>query len=289
MIVVPPIPITTGMVVTNAVDEAAWAAGTTYAAGVLVSRGGRRWLSLLAGNLGKTPETEPTWWKDKGLANTMAMFDDSLATLTTRAGPLTVTITPGQRATAIGFSGLVGSSITLTVRNDAAVLYTSTRELLQTDGTDWDWYFGEPRQVGDTYWYDLPPLATSYEVTIAGASTACGLCVIGRQEFIGDAEYGVNLSTELRGRDYIDASGNPVAVERGHSRTLSATLHIERTAFNRVTALFESLVQRNALWIVAPDLSDYDSAITYGRYQRAVRALSTPMHITVGLEVGGNL
>lgn len=289
MIVVPPITITPGMVATNAVDEPTWVAGTTYAAGVLVSRAGRRWLSLQAGNVGKVPESEPTWWLDKGLTNRMAMFDDSLATLTTRTGPLTVTLTPGQRATAIGFSGLVGASITLTVRDaGAAVLFTETRELQQTDGTDWDWYFGEPRQAGDAYWYNLPPAGVSYEVSIAGASAACGLCVMGRQHFIGDAEYGASVGTELRGRDYVGADGNPVAAERGFSRTLSCTLDIERGAFNRITTLFEGLVQRNALWILAPDLGDLDSAITYGRYQRAVRAIGSPTRITVGLEVAGN-
>lgn len=47
----------------DGVANATYAAGTTYALGAVVRSGGVTYISLQAGNLGKAPASQPTWWK----------------------------------------------------------------------------------------------------------------------------------------------------------------------------------------------------------------------------------
>jgi hypothetical protein len=70
---------------------AAWAVGTTYAAGAAVSYSGNNYVSLSAGNVGNTPSTSPTKW--------------SIVSSTLAAGyyDATVAYTIGQFVTYLGF------------------------------------------------------------------------------------------------------------------------------------------------------------------------------------------
>lgn len=77
MRVTPPVPITTiNLTSSSATDvhtPAAWAAGTTYAIGAIVSvvADYKIYESLQGGNVGKTPSTEPLWWRPIGGTETL--------------------------------------------------------------------------------------------------------------------------------------------------------------------------------------------------------------------------
>jgi Carbohydrate binding domain. len=55
--------VTVAMQVKNAA-RAAWVEATEYAAGVLVTEGGKTWRSLVAANTGHKPATSPTFWAE---------------------------------------------------------------------------------------------------------------------------------------------------------------------------------------------------------------------------------
>lgn len=291
MIVVPPLTITTALLAaSNAVDAAAWAAGTTYGVDAVVSRNGRNWLSLQAGNLGKTPETEIAWWADTGPSNQMAAFDSSVVTATTRAGDLSFTVKCG-RITAVGFMGLVGNSITITVRDGLGgpVVYTETRVLAQSEGTFYGWCFEEFQQSRETAFYGLPGTTNGYlTVDVAGGSTAVGLCVMGKQFEVGQAEYGFGMPLEDRGRHYLDALDNPVSVERGYSKGMSGTIVTERSNYNRLMAFLADYIGTPCLWVAAPGRGDLVSATAFGRFVRAVPVIANSQMITSSLEISGN-
>lgn len=288
MIAIPPIDCTASgvLVSTNAVNLAAYAAGTTYAADAKASYAGRNWVSVQAGNIGKTPGANPLWWVDDGPVNTLAMFDTSVQTATSRTGGLTFVLAPG-RFTAIGFLGLVGLSITITIRDGLDVIYTETRTLASSDGTYYGFCFDEFLQTRETTFYGLPSTpAAQITVSIAGAgTTACGLCVVGKQFEIGRAEYGFSVPIEDRGRHYLDALGNPVNVERGYSRAVSGTVVTQRVNFNRLTGFLSDHVGVPMLWVAAPGQKDLVSASTFGRYVRSVPVIGNFSHITTALEI----
>jgi len=77
MRVTPPVPITSlNLISCSATDihaPAAYSAGTTYAVGAIVSVAADYAIyeSLQSGNLGKTPSSEPLWWKQVGYTETL--------------------------------------------------------------------------------------------------------------------------------------------------------------------------------------------------------------------------
>lgn len=294
MIVIPPIDCTASGVLTatNAVDAAAWAVGTTYAANAVVSHGGRNWLSLQAANVGKTPGAEPLWWIDDGPVNSLAMFDTSVQTPTTHTGHLIWTLHPG-RFSAIGLMGLVGNSVKIEIVDGATTIYTETRTLAASDGTYFSFCLEEWLQQREANFYGLPGVPTaSVTITVYGASpttgaTACGLCVIGKQFEIGKAEYGFGAPIADRGRHYLDNLGNPVNLERGYDKGISGTVVSTRTAYNRMNAWLADHIGTPCLWVASPEQADFVSATVFGRYVRAVPVISNYNDITIALEIAG--
>ena len=292
MIAIPPIDCTAPGIMTanNAVDAAAWAVGTTYAANAIISRAGRNWLSLQAANLGKTPGAEPLLWQDDGPINSLAMFDASVSTATTRTGGLSWTLALG-RFTAIGLIGLIGRSVTVTVMDGAATLLTQTRSLLASEGSYYSFCFESPYQTDAATFTGLLSSPTC-QVTISiaadpGAQAACGLCVIGKQFFVGDAQYGFNVPIEDRGRFYLDSAGNPVNLERGYSKGASGTVLVKREDFNRLTSFLAQHIGVPLLWIASPSQNDLVGANVFGRYTRAVPVIDNFTHITLSIDIAG--
>lgn len=278
------------LVSTNATDAATYNAGTTYALDATCAYASRTWRSLQAGNIGKTPDAEPLWWQDDGPLNSQAMFDTSAQTATTTTGGLTVVLKTG-RATVISLMGLIGQAVTLTVRDGLAgpVIFTATKTLRVSDGTFYSWCFEDLSQQTDATWVGLPG-STNGHITIAitgAGTTACGMCVAGKQIDIGQAEYGFSTPIEDRGRDYLDALGNPVSIERGHSKTASGTLVSNIASYNRLMAFYAANRGDICLFIAAPDMADLVSAAIVGKITRVVPVIANPVQITTSLEISG--
>jgi hypothetical protein len=291
MIAIPPFDLTAGgvLISTNAVDAAAYNAGTTYALNAVVSYASRNWLSLQAGNTGNTPDASPLWWLDDGPINSLAMFDSSVQTATTRTGGLTWTLEPG-RFTSVGLLGLLGQSVNLTIMDGLTEIHNETRTLASSDGTYYSFCLEDFFQTRETTFYGLPSTPTAQAtITISGAgTTACGLCVVGKQFYAGEAQYGFSTPIEDRGRHYLDTLGNPVNLERGYSKGMSGALVNDRVNYNRLNAFLADHVGVEMLWVAAPGMNDLVAATAYGRYTRAVPVIESYNQITTALEIAGN-
>lgn len=292
MISIPPIDCTAAgvLVATNAANAAAWAVGTTYAADAVISYAQHNWTSVQAGNVGKTPGAEPLWWVDAGPINSLAMFDASVQTATTTTGGLAFTLKVG-RATAVGLMALKGQTVILTVRDGLAgpVIVTHTKTLRVTDGSYYSYCFEPFEQRADASWLGLPGSVNAHitiEITGSG-ETSCGLCVVGKQFDCGQATYGFSMSIEDRGRQYLDALGNPVTVERGYSRGCSGTLVTDVGNFNRLMAFYSENVNTPCLWIAAPSMADLVSASAFGKLSRVVPVISNAAQITTSIDISG--
>jgi len=292
MIAIPPIDCTAPGVLTatNAVDAAAWLAGTTYAANAVASKAGRNWTSVQAANIGHDPVTEPLWWVDAGPINSLAMFDTSVQTASTAVGGLTWTLEVG-RFTCIGLMGLVGQSVTITVDDGATEIHTETRTLQSTNGTYYSFCFEDLSQTDAAVFSGLlssPTCSVTISISTAPAAVAaCGLCVIGKQFFVGHAQYGFSSPIEDRGRHYLDSLDNPVNVERGYSKGASGALTLERSAHNRLSGFLAAHIGEPMLWVCAPDQNDLVAANVFGRYVRAVPVIQSHSQITLALEISG--
>lgn len=61
------------------------------------------------------PETETTYWADRGMTNKFAAFDMDRNTQTVYASPHVWVVTPGQRIDTIGLTGIKGNTLTVLV------------------------------------------------------------------------------------------------------------------------------------------------------------------------------
>ena len=290
MIAIPPVDCTAPGVLTatNAVNLPAWAAPTTYAADAQISYANRNWTSVQGSNVGKIPGTQPLWWVDAGPVNTLAMFDSSVQTATTRTGGLSWTLAVG-RFTAIGLMGLKGQSVTITINDGATVIQTLTRTLSASTGTYYSFAFESPYQTDAVTFAGLlsSPTCTVTISIAAAAVAACGICVIGKQFFVGEAQYGFGNPIEDRGRHYLDSLGNPVNVDRGYSKGASGTVVIERIDYNRMMAFLAENIGVPMLWSAAPEQADLVGANVFGRYVRAVPLIDNFNSVTLALDIAG--
>ncbi|MDP3651045.1 MAG: hypothetical protein Q8R67_05110 [Rhodoferax sp.] len=292
MIAVPPIDCTAPGVLTSttAVDADAWDVGVAYALNDVVSAGGYNWTSLEGPNTGHTPATEPLWWTKGGVINSLAMFDTSVQTATSNTGGLSWTLSVG-RFTCIGLMGLVGQSVTLDIEDGATLIYTETRTLASSDGTYYGFCFEAPYQTDAAVFSGLlssPTCTVTISIATSPAATAaCGLCVIGKQFFLGDALYGFANPIEDRGRHYLDSLKNPVNVERGYSKGVSGVIVTERAAYNRLMGFLAANIGVPMLWVAAPGQNDFVSANAFGRYVSAVPVIDSHNSITLALEIAG--
>lgn len=292
MIVIPPIDCTaTGVLVSsNATNATAWSNATTYAADDVISYENRNWISVQAGNLNKIPGSEPLWWVDDGPTNKMAMFDSSVQTKTMTTGGLEFTVKSG-RATAIGLMGLIGQALTITVRDGSGgpVIYTTSKTLQIGAGTYYGFCFADFVQQSDICFTGI--LGTydghvTIEITGAG-ETSCGLCVIGTESYIGEALHGFSFQLEDRGRQYLDALGNPVTVERGYSRGCSGSISSDRNSFNRLMTIYQSMINIPCLWVASPTLPEYASAIVFGKLSQVTKVIESHWQIVTTLTISG--
>lgn len=292
MIVIQPVDGTaSGVLVScNATDAAAWSAATTYAADAVISYANRNWISVQGTNLNKTPGSEPLWWTDNGPTNRMAMFDSSVQTKTTTTGGLTFTVFVG-RATAIGLMGLIGQSIEFTIRDGlgGTVIMTESKTLQITAGNYYSFCLEDLVQQSDIHWTGL--LGSAYghvTITISGTGeTSCGLCVIGREFFIGEAQYGFSFPIEDRGRQYLDSLGNPVTVERGYSRGCSGNLVANTVEFNRLMTIFQTKAGIPCLWIASPGTADYVSGVVFGKISQVTPVIESYGRIVTSITISG--
>jgi hypothetical protein len=237
------------------------------------------------------PSTSPTYWTNTGPVNSMAMFDTAVTTSTTAVGGLRFKVSAG-RFTSIGFMGIVGTTITITIREGAggSTIYTESRLLVSSADNFYGFVFEDLLQTKEAYFYNLPSSPNAeIEVVISGIGTVeCGLCVMGNQFYIGQAQYNFSLAVEDRGRHYLDKYNNPVSIERGYSKGIQCNIVSTTKEFNRLVNFFAENIGVLCLWIATPDQSDYISTTTFGRYTRAVPVIVGPSQITAALDIAGN-
>lgn len=292
MKVIKPITFTESMLVsTNAVESNAnYNAGTTYAKDAIVNYGTHLYQSLVNSNIGHTPSTSPLYWLDIGPNNIHAMFDNQVSTSTVSTTPLTVVFKPGI-FNSLAFFGLVGNSLTITVRDGTGgtVIYTKTFSLDGTIISDWYQYYFEPFvQRGEAVMSDIPPY-TNAEVTVSlsgSGNVAIGLCSFGTFYELGNAEYGASAGITDYSRKDTDDFGVTTFVQRAYSKRMSARLMFDNAQLNKVQRILADIRATPCVWIGVDD-EDYLPLTVFGFYRDFSVDIAYPTKSYCSLEIEG--
>lgn len=282
---------TTQLVSTTATDPTpAWSSATTYALAARVVFLHTIYESLVASNVNKNPAASPDAWLAIGPDNPNAMFDGQVSTATTATNSLSVTMRT-RLANSLALLGLVGSSVTVTVRDGLGgpVVYNKTFSLDGSFVYDYYMYVYEPNvQIGELVLTDLPPY-TSAHTTIA--MTGAGAVEIGQAASgtfydLGSAEYGATAGITDYSRKETDEFGNTTFVQRAYSKRMSARLMLNNGQMNKVQRVLSDLRATPAVWIGA-DSPEYLPLVVFGFYRDFNIEVSYPTYSYCSLDIEG--
>lgn len=255
MRVLKPIKITPAVLVSTTATDAttAWVSGTTYVYGATVKRSQRLYRRSVAGAGTVVPELDTANWVDGGPTNDWAMFDVENFTVTTGPAVLTVVANVGYFS-ALYLSGLIGTSVTVTVRATpgGTVIYTSTAALSTRIVNDWyDFYFAPFVQQEDTTFENLP-IAPSAQLTVTitdGTAAACASLDVGNIFVFGGTEYGAKAEIKSYSTVKTDAFGRLTTVKRYSAKTMTARVLVDLKNANAAQAVLDDLDAVNAVYI----------------------------------------
>ena len=294
MKVISPITFTSGMITSsNAVETYPnYSAGTTYALAAKVIYGNFTYESLVSSNVGNQPDISPTKWLEIGPSNKWAMFDNKVDTQTTRATPLTVTITPSVVTNSLALLNIDGTSVTIDITDgpNGPSIYSKEINLDATAILDWYMYFFEAYDFRrDVVLTDIPPYSTAV-VTVniikTGSTSAVGNVVLGNIAELGGTQYGVGVGI----RDYsikeTDTFGNTTFLVRAFSKRMQAQVFLNNSSLNYVVRTLTSLRAVPAVWI-GSESSELEPLIVYGFYRDFNIDISYPTSSLCSIEIEG--
>jgi hypothetical protein len=294
MKVVKPTALTAAMLISTTAAEAygAWNAGTAYALDAFVIRTTTNhvYQCIQGPSTGNTPETSPLYWTDKGPTNTWAMFDSQISTQSVATSSLSVVVKPGL-CNSICLFGLVGATLTVTVRDGLAgpVVYTRTVTLDGTVITDWYQYYFEPSvQLTSVVLSDLPPYGNAHiTATVSGTgSVKCGTLLLGTFYELGDVQLGATSGITDYSRKDTDAFGVVTFVQRPYSDRIGVDLIFMKSQLNKVKSILASVRATPCAWI-GTDASGFEVLNTLGFYKDFSIVIAYPTRSLCSLEIEG--
>ncbi len=272
-------------------DYAAYVAGTTYALGNRVIRTSthRIYESLAAGNLGNTPESNPTKWLDIGPTNKWALFDSVVGTKTTVASPLAVVIAPGA-VNAIALLELVGISVTvaMTSATGGGAVYNQTISLDASEvGDYYDYFFAPFLQRTQVVLTDLPPYSDgAITITLTGTTVSLGVCAVGLLTDLGGTQYGATAGITDYSLKTTDAFGNTTLTQRSYAKRTTAKLWLGKGDVNRVHRKLADLRATPCVWVGVED-DALDPLTVFGFYKDFQVEVAYPTAALCSLEIEG--
>lgn len=273
---------------------AAWSSATTYAKDAIVDYGTHYYISLVNSNTNNLPDVvDSTFWLNIGPDNTHAMFDGQVSTATTSSSPLVVVVKPGL-INSLAMVGLIGSSVTVEMRDAGASppIYTRTINLDGTILSDWYMYFFEPFvQLGEVVLTDIPPYSNG-EITVtleSGGDVAIGELILGSVYDLGesDMELGASIGIiDYSRKDTDPDTGKTTFVRRAFSKRMSGQFLLANAQINEVQRILADIRAVPSVFI-GSEASDYSSLIVYGFYRDFSIDIAYPTKSLCRLEVEG--
>ena len=298
--IVQPVPVTDAMLISTNIaenDYPEWNGSTTYALGdrVILTSTHKVYESLQAGNVGKNPVTEPTWWIEVGPTNRWRVFDTSNTTQTVTDGgsppTITYTLRPGQAVNALAVLNVTNCT-ELRVRMADPVygnVYNTVVSFaaLPLSSSWWAWFFGQRRAPTQSVMLDLPafPNANLTLTFTGGAELAVGVIIFGQQQRYGlGVRYGARVGIQDYSRKETNEFGDVELVRRAFAKRASFDLLIERSEVDPLQNYLASIRAVPCLWV---GTNEYEATVVYGFYKNFDILISYPEHTDCELEIEG--
>ena len=284
--------------VANTVPE--YDSGTSYSINEDVYRPGNPeyvYRSTADLNADKTPEDNVDNWTQIGATNRTKMFDIYRHTQTERLDNLEFTIATGK-ADRIAFFGLVGESIRVVVRNGATVISDETTSLRRdAQSRSWTEYLFKDITYRSKLIKPIGGLFRSFEIDITitaatGTMAKCGYCVVGLNEFVAAAEFGIgNGLSNYSGPAFNDFGEYQISTIRPPGRIVDVPLWIDvssdRSEIDRVTQQMEKWLGKPVVWDANNGGPTVESWILMGIYKDFYQVVPAPRYAKCNLEIRG--
>jgi len=292
-----------------------WASATTYTLGQEVSWAAQKpsltlpdrlgplgsrsadlniWRSLVPGNVGTQPGSDPSKWAYMRPSNPVAMLRWPLNEKTRREGGLTIEVSPLDFCDSLCLFGLEGETLVVTQIDPATgdpLEYTRTVALQQHSVTTLLEYLYQPFVKVDRAVLDelilLPGQRLRIEVQGDGECAIGGL-FLGRQQEIGAVQMGPTWGIQEYLSPVRDEFGTLTDLRQDgpFSSVPSYVVHVERQKLPLLTQTLEALRSTPAVWVLDGGVSDYSRMhINLAVYERFEVVISAPTVSTLSLSI----
>lgn len=238
----------------------AYSGATAYVTGDRVIDPAQHLEYLALANSTGAALTDETKWQLQGPTNRWAAFDLIRSTGATTPGPMTYTITPGQRIDAIGLAGLVADRFTIVMTVDGDEVWSHTETLSSRITLNWsDYFFGSFTYRSVSAVFQLPKYSNA-EITLTFERTngdvTVGAIWIGEAVNIGTLETEPDLDRRNFSTIDRDFDGSVILIQRRSVPKHNWTLFLPKNQLPRVTPLQDQLNAVPALWAGLDDPVD---------------------------------
>lgn len=242
----------------------------------------------LASVSGVAPDTDSTKWQDLGFINRYKMFDSIVGSITTNPNSIEFSFVASGIVDAIGLLEVQAESIAITVTDPyEGVVYSVTKQMADTGVFDWYGFFYDDYYIKRSLvLLDLPPYAgATIEVVMTGINAVeCGMFIAGRQQFIGNTQYGITTGITDYSRKTTDGFGQTTVIERSYANRSSASLELPTPQVARIQALLTSWRATPMLYVGGKDL---ESTHVFGFYKDFKIPISNSIFSNCNIEIEG--
>lgn len=294
-------PLVTSIVSTNVVNTVpVYASGATYSMGDDVYRPGNPeyvYRSSADLNADNTPEESADHWTQIGATNRTKMFDIYRHTQTENLDTLELTIATGK-ADRIAFFGLVGESVRVVVRNGATVISDEITTLRRdAQSRSWTEYLFKDITYRSTLIKPIGGLFRNLEIDITitaatGTLAKCGYCVVGLNEFVAAAEFGIsNGLSSYSAPAFNDFGEYQISTRRRPGKIIDVPLWIDlssdRSEIDRITQQMERWIDKPVVFDANNGGPIVESWILMGIYKDFYQVVPAPKYSKCNLEIRG--
>lgn len=272
-------------------DHAAWAVGTTYAAGARVIYAHAIWESLQASNTGKTPSDQPLWWVRVGPTNRWAVFDQSPSSFTSKTASISYTIVPGSIVNAVAVLGVGANTVRVRMQDPVdGIVFDETQGVSGAiEGADWwNYFFGSISPVTDAVFLGLPTYGSAsiiIDIDAGAGIASAGVILVGRLRSPAlQVRYGMELGITDFSRKERDDFGSVQLVQRGYARRADLQCLAPTAAIDNIIGLLATLRSVPCLWIATETAK---TSFVYGWYNDFTVQVAYPKGSYCNLELEG--
>lgn len=222
-----------------------------------------------SGNIGKNPETEPTFWVYVSATNRFKMFDTQMSSQTTKADEITVSVEYTERPNRLYFGNVEAQYIDVEMLDSSDnVLFIQRYQMYENTGTPSFYSFITARiqRKTDILITGFPPYANcKFNITIsnAGATAKCGVMLVGYAEYVGVTQLGLVLGTRDFSVKKRNDFGDYEILERAFSKYGEANVMVKNSGIDRLIQMLANY-RATATLFIASNL--YTSSMIYGFY-----------------------